>query len=127
MQYALGVFYTTGYGVGKDHEKARKYFELAADKGHSPSQCTLGMFYCKGHTTRDFKKAVHWFGLAANKGNVSAQYNLGILYRHGKGVRQNIEAARYNLELAANQGIAVAQTALASTSNRANDVRTAAI
>ncbi len=50
--------------------------------------------------------------MAAEQGDAAAQYNLGTLYFNGQGVPKNYAEAEKWFRLAANQGNAMAQTAL---------------
>lgn len=40
-QYRLGMLYKTGQGVPQSTKKARKYFKLAAEQGHSAAKLEL--------------------------------------------------------------------------------------
>ncbi len=46
QRLTIGVMYESGKGCTVDYTTARKYFQLAADKGHTDAKSHLGG-YCK--------------------------------------------------------------------------------
>lgn len=46
--YALGTMYASGDGVERDFEKARSWYQQAADMGHAPALETLGIAHVEG-------------------------------------------------------------------------------
>lgn len=42
-QYNLGVAYTRGIGVTKDHSEALKWWRLAAEQGHAKAEQQMGL------------------------------------------------------------------------------------
>jgi uncharacterized protein len=112
-QFSLGLMYTVGKGVPKDHKTAVKWHRLAAEQGHAHAQALLGVAYGNGQgVPQDYKTAVKWYRLGAEQGQRNAQYNLGVMYRRGQGVPQNDKTAVKWYTLGAEQGHAGAQTNL---------------
>ncbi len=84
---------------------ARKSIERAAEKGNTPAQVNLGVFYVNGWGTRqNYAAALYWFQSAAQRGSALAHTNLGILYLNGWGVTRDYEEAARNFRLAAKRG-----------------------
>jgi len=66
------------------------------------------------YNNRDYTKAVSLWETAGSKGDVNAQFNLGVLYEKGvEGYPKNMSAAYAWYRLAAAQGVAQAQQAIA--------------
>jgi TPR repeat protein/SpoVK/Ycf46/Vps4 family AAA+-type ATPase len=109
-QFHLGRRYDNGQEVPKDEREAVRWYRLAADQGHAPSQNNLGAMYAHGQgVTKDEKEAVRWYRLAAEQGVALAQKNLGAMYADGIGVpKDEREAVRW-FRLAADQVNADAQ------------------
>jgi TPR repeat protein len=64
-QYNLGRLYLDGAGVGKDGRQAARWFNLAAEKGHYPSQALLGHLLVHGEgVPRQRPKGLMWLILA---------------------------------------------------------------
>ena len=58
----------------KSYLKAAKYYRLAAEQNHAPSQHNLGVLLLKGQgVERDWVEAYAWFSLAADQGYRAAQ------------------------------------------------------
>lgn len=58
----------------KSYLKAAKYYRLAAEQNHAPSQHNLGVLLLKGQgVERDWVQAYAWFSLAADQGYRAAQ------------------------------------------------------
>jgi len=112
-QYNLGVMYEKGKGVEKNLNKAKKWFQFAADQGLPKAQYNLGLMYGKGKgVEKDYSKAIKWMTLAADQGNGKAQTNLGWMYETGKGVPRDTQKALSWYQLASDQGLAKAQEKL---------------
>jgi len=104
-QFQLGVFYFSGYGVAKNHEKAAEWYRKAAEQGDAYAQYQLGALYFDGiGVVKNDEKAADWFRKAAEKGDADSQYQLGTLYIDGVGVAKNDEKAVYWYRKAAEQG-----------------------
>lgn len=94
-------------------DKALKFYERCAEKGHKGGQLKLGQFYQKGgFIPRDHVKAVHWFEKAAEQDAfdpddqivfiAQAQFELGRMYENGEGVETNDQKASAYYRLAWN-------------------------
>jgi len=133
-QYSLGMMYEKGKGVNKDSDRAKKWFQYAADQGLAKAQKklnsnqegnpkTLDQNSIKLNTKnlenglnalnkQNYATAHKLFLELAEQGNVDAQYNLGLMYGKGKGVKKDYRKAIKWWVLAANQGNGKAQTNL---------------
>jgi len=129
-QCRLGVAYSTGEGVPQDYKEAAKWYRLAAEQGNANAQALLGSCYSLGQgVPQDSKEAVKWYRLSAEQGLAQAQALLGVVYSAGEGVPQDYteavkwyskgrgvpqdskEAVKW-FRLAAEQGLAGAQSNL---------------
>jgi hypothetical protein len=64
-QYNLARLYMEGTGVGRDPRQAARWFNLAAEKGHPPSQALLGHMLMNGQgVPRQRAKGLMWLTLA---------------------------------------------------------------
>jgi hypothetical protein len=64
-QYSLARLYLDGMGVEKDSRQAARWFNLAAEKGHYPSQALLGHLLINGQgVPRQRAKGLMWLTLA---------------------------------------------------------------
>ena len=95
----------------------KMYSELleAAQRGHAVAQSTIGLCLQYGEgVAPDIAQAVIWYRKAVEQGNVGAMYNFGQLLLLGaEGVPKDVTAGARLLAAAAQQGQAVALTALA--------------
>lgn len=88
-----------------DNNRARKWYELAAEQGNEVAQQRLGMMYEHGQgVDADPATAVHWYQSAATEGFSEAQFNLANMYYQGTGVEQGFEGALNWYYQAAAQG-----------------------
>mmetsp|Transcript_21341 Transcript_21341/g.38740 ORF Transcript_21341/g.38740 Transcript_21341/m.38740 type:complete len:195 (+) Transcript_21341:2100-2684(+) len=112
--YDRGLLYYFQENGEVDYEKARYYFEQAAEQGDAKSQCKLGDVYYGGKgVQRDYIKARHYYELAAEQGDANSQRKLGDIYYHGgNGVRPDYVKAIHYYVLAAEQGNAYSQRKL---------------
>ncbi|MCL2547285.1 MAG: TIR domain-containing protein [Oscillospiraceae bacterium] len=106
FQFQVGQCYDRGYGgIGENYAEARKWYLLAAQKGHASAQCNLGYLFSLGYGgEKDFEKAVKWYALSAEQGEAMAQYNLAICYEYGYGTTKNYQEALRLSRLSATQG-----------------------
>ena len=96
-----GGAYYRGDGVQQDFNKARYYYQQAANLGNPEGQYALGeMLYEGKGGPPDFLGAFNLFQQLA-KNDSGAQYYLGLMYYRGDGVRQNFETARLWFQKAA--------------------------
>lgn len=64
-QYSLARLYLDGQGVAKDPRQAARWFNLAAEKGHAPSQALLGHLLVTGQgVPRQSARGLMWLTLA---------------------------------------------------------------
>ncbi|MBR4902569.1 MAG: SEL1-like repeat protein [Victivallales bacterium] len=92
--FYLGVFNDFGYYIQVNHEKACKYYEMAASLGDTLALYNLGIHYRDGiGVIQDFSKSFDYLYEGAEKGNPSAQCEIGICYLEGRGTMKNIQAA----------------------------------
>ena len=83
-----------GLGVAKDSAEARRWWRLAAAKGHAGAQLNLGLMYYVGiSVVQDYAEAAKWYRLAAEQGNEVAQSNLARMYADGEGVAKRCPLA----------------------------------
>jgi TPR repeat protein len=100
-----GDRYYFGVNASKDNDKAREWYEKAADKGSVDAMVSLGVLYANGQgVAQDYAKARQWYQKAADKGSADAMYKLGNLYDDGHGVAQDFAKAREWYQKAADKG-----------------------
>ena len=104
-QFGLGIMYSLGQGVPRDHRAAAPWLHLAAIQGHRGAQLSVGHSYEHGlGVLQDFAAAHRWYLAAAEQGEAKAQNNLGTLYEHGRGVTADRDLAIYWYEEATRNG-----------------------
>lgn len=87
----LGNAYKYGYGVVKDEQEARKWYELGANLGEKHCNRYLAEFLAnEGYIKEAFKH----YKFAAEHGDGIAMFEIAHRYRDGKGIEKN-----YNLYL----------------------------
>lgn len=80
--YTYAKAYETGGTVDgrklpADMDKAIKFYETAANMGHTKSQIRLGeLYYSHLKVKRDLKASARWYTMAANQGNINAMLGL---------------------------------------------------
>ncbi len=80
------------YYFEKDYKKAKKYYEISANKGDSYSMCVIGIMYEDGEgVIQNCKTAIYWYKLAALSGSVDAMYNLAFIYEKLSKYDENTE------------------------------------
>ena len=88
------------YGDLQDYHNAKKYFEMACNKGNgdlaqTESCFNLGVLYYNGKGVhKDYAKVAELWKKACDMQGATACNNLGELYAEGKGVRQNFSNAK---------------------------------
>ncbi len=109
-QYALGVMYELGQGVGHDYNTAARWYIQAAEQGYAMARNNLAMLYESAQgVPQDFTMALKYYLLAAEQGLPSAQYNYALMHYEGAGIAQDYTIARTWLKKAAAQGFSSAQ------------------
>jgi TPR repeat protein len=124
-QCALAELFAAGKGVERDEALAIEWWHKAASQDHLAAQVALELRYAapgegesravsnKRAAAERRKNEARWIKAAEN-GNADTRYHLGLMYAQGLGLEPNLgEAARW-YALAAGQGHAKAQLALAS-------------
>ena len=92
--FELGKAYFEGNGVESNFEKARGYFEVAAERGSQISNYYLGKMYYNGNgVATNHLKAKEYFEKSASADNVFSTYYLGKLYYWGDGVEKDYDKA----------------------------------
>ena len=100
-QRFLGWHYLRGFGVTKDQNEARFWFQKAADQNEPMAEWCLGRV-C--FLENDYKGAKEWFERAAAKGSEPGIHWLGRLYRYGLGVPRDKKKALELFKDAADKG-----------------------
>ena len=68
--------YDYGRGVDQNHQKAFKWYQLAALQGHTNAQINLGVMYSNGQgVAKDYVRAYKWFYISAFDGVKEAIHN----------------------------------------------------
>lgn len=112
------LLYRSGYLGEANMDKAMELLEEAAMLKDVKAQLLLSVALLK---KGDEKKAFYWAEQAAALGNADAQYLLGRMYEDGLGTEKNAEKSFNLYRKAANQGCAIAMTALAAHYNEPGD------
>ena len=104
-RFYLGLMYTHGYAVEKNHTTAIEWLRKAAEQGHAGGQYNLGAMYGNGYgISKDYVAAAAWFHKAAAQGHAGGQASLGTMYEYGYGVEKNYATALLWYRMAAAQG-----------------------
>ena len=99
----------TGTGTEVDLEKARHYFEKAAELGNADALYGLGKLYLKPEFSGyDPETAMEYLEQSAAKGNAFAKYQLGKLLCQGELVPKDIARGLPLLEELAEAGVTFA-------------------
>lgn len=110
----LAFMHMKGNGCNLSHERAREWFEKAAEKENGYALNSLGIFYEKGMgIAADEQKSFEYYKRAADTGHIDAQAKTGILYKQ-KG--NNAKAMQYLITAAHNDN-AQAQELITYVSN----------
>ena len=109
-QHALGLtwwegHYWTGRALEGSYSEAVRLFELAAERGHSPSYLYLGLALDYGYgVAPDPLLAEAWYERAIEAGNVEAMYRLAELAASDRAVEPDPARALHLLKAAAALG-----------------------
>lgn len=104
VNFEKALDHTYGYTGSINYDKAIKYYQLAADEGHSTSIYNIGYLLTESSPIKRYTEAANYFEKAANLGNVYAQSSLASIYFSGKGVEKDLEKAFYWEKKAAELG-----------------------
>jgi TPR repeat protein len=103
-QYNLGRLYLDGTGVGQDSRQAARWFNLAAEKGHHPSQALLGHLLVNGQgILRQRSRGLMWLILAREAADPAKDQWITDLYE--KAFASSAETDRQNALLMLEQYI----------------------
>ena len=62
--------YNQGQGVRQDYQKAKEWYQKAANQGNATAQYNIGVMYAQGQGVRqDYRKAKDRFGLSCDNGD----------------------------------------------------------
>ncbi|KAK8837928.1 hypothetical protein M9Y10_035870 [Tritrichomonas musculus] len=90
--YRLGRLYYFGYGVNKNLNTAKEYYEKSVEKNNPVGMVILGNLYKFGEgVDRNIEKAIELYKKGADLNEPIAFNSLGILYNRGIGVDQDTE------------------------------------
>lgn len=108
--YELGQIYYSGIGVGVDYQKAKGFFEIAAERGSKGANYFLGKIYYNGNGVQtNHVKAKEYFEKSANSNNVFSEYYLGKIYYWGDGVEKNYDKANEYKKIILNKPLYINQ------------------
>ena len=112
----LAFCYEYGRAVSPDMPKAVNLYRLAAERGNAKSQYKYAEFLAAGAAAGgkpDLLSALPWYRRAAEQGNVQALFRMGEFRLDGIGFEKDEHEASRLFFLAAKEGYAPAQHALA--------------
>lgn len=89
MQKGLEYYYSDYFGT-EDNEKAKAYFQKAADKKNADAYYYLGML---SEREFNYEEAKNYYEAGTEKGSGLSMVGLGLLYKDGKGVIADIDKA----------------------------------
>ena len=108
--FNLGQAFRLGRGVPADSAQAKRWFEMAANKGHVDAQVSLGLLL---FDSGDRGAAMSWLNKAADKGEPRALLVVGTALFNGDGLKQDPVLGYAYVSRAAAQGLAPAKGTLA--------------
>jgi uncharacterized protein len=108
--FNLAQAFRLGRGVPADSAQAKKWFEVAANKGHLDAQVSLGLLL---FDSGDRGAAMSWLRKAAAKGEPRALLVVGTALFNGDGMKQDRVLGYAYVSRAAAQGLAPARSTLA--------------
>lgn len=111
----LADLYFSGKGITPDLYKAIDLYITAAKAGDTYSGLLLSIFYAEGlGVTQNLPLSVHWYNVVEQKQDqLLAKFDVAKNYETGFGFKKNYSKAAKWYLLAANEGLAKAQTKLA--------------
>ncbi len=77
--FNLGQYFRRGIGIQPDPQRARGYYQQAAELGHAGAQLNLGTLYYFAPDKPNLEQVLYWWGKAAHQGEPQAQYQLAVL------------------------------------------------
>ncbi|MFC3909180.1 tetratricopeptide repeat protein [Legionella dresdenensis] len=113
-QYDLGLIYENGKGQSVDREKAKLYYQKAAEQGYAKAMSQLANLLFYGiNGKRDQELALAWYKKAASLNDNDALYQLGLLSETGVATQLDYPGAVNFYQRASEQGNEKAKMALA--------------
>lgn len=104
-QVQLAAEYDQGIRVGRDLDKAVKWYRAAAEQGNAAGQNSMGSLYQAGDgVPQDHKQAMDWYRKAADQGDATGKNNLAYMYDLGLGTPEDNREAAQLYEKAAELG-----------------------
>lgn len=91
--FALGDACQMARGTSKDTVAAVRWYQRAAEAGHTKAMVSLGHCLQRSESVDDKKRAIEWYREAAEKGDPNGMIWLGFSYRDGTAVVANHEEA----------------------------------
>lgn len=91
-QNNVGFFYDNGIGVQANKEKARYWYEKAAENGDICAYSNIAILY---QEAGDLESAIDWFGKALIKGDGDAALKLAKIYLDTEGYGDAEKAVKY--------------------------------
>lgn len=126
--YRQGNYYYVQFLNSAINVPAVKYYNKAAEMGHSGAQYRLSQMFDQGKfVSQNYEEALNWLVKAAKNGNSEAQYDLGVKYATGNGVLLNFNNAVELWTKSAEQGYADAQRELGEIYTKGQGVTTSYI
>ena len=84
--HTIGTGFNTGRGIKRSRPEAMRWFQRAAEAGHTPAMVNLGLCLMHPTPSLDASAAIEWFRKAAAHGDANGMVWLGFSYREGNGV-----------------------------------------
>lgn len=118
-QYNVAMNFLNGEeGYPKDHNQAKRWFEIASKQGDASAQNALGIIYLRGlGGDKDLSKAEYYYRLAANKNHENAKLQLALILLNSK-KSDNLKEAKEWLEKASLNGNIEAKDKLKEIENK---------
>lgn len=110
----LGLAHFRGRGTFQDYNEAKRYFDLAVDRGDAPSLSAQAVFSSRGILGPVNKEtAFQLYSQSARRGYDRAQYSAGIMHLHGVGTEVDARQSAFLLiQAVENSSDPLAQTQL---------------
>lgn len=92
--YILGLCYEHGRGTRKNGKRSAKYYQEAADLGHTGARFNLACYYMNGtYVEQDQERAFKMSLQSAEEGYALAMRAVGSAYQFGNGVQDDMNLA----------------------------------
>eukprot|EP00049_Salpingoeca_infusionum_P027047 m.29966 g.29966 ORF g.29966 m.29966 type:complete len:701 (-) comp9220_c1_seq2:221-2323(-) len=112
-QRVAGQLYYVGQGFEQNLDRARHYFERAANGGDPHAYAFLGEMYANGFGVKqDNETSVQYLRKAAKMQSPMGQHALGLMYLNGQGVKKDVTSAIELISKAAKNNFPDAQYTL---------------